>query len=628
LGRRIPRLASEGFLRNRSRSCFDFRARSERPTAFSASSKRASSQPNRCAPVDLTQRTGVDCQHVLMLNANMKKTCLHLRRTIGACVHPSKSFVMSASLALVLGSASPGVAQLREPSQGGRAASEMSLRNGDFVTATASAPSAMTLRLIQPDGSLLRTWMVDTTPSPIAFVAATTGVHRWQFVPAGATAPVEGRGVPAGDVTVNAVTSLDTRLKPRIVDHSPMMQELRRRVAAGDWKADAFWTDVATRGTPIVDEGDDTRYQIVTFLWRALSETRNVSIIGTFMKAPLAEAMQHVPGTDVWYRSFRVPAGARFSYFLSANSPLVFDGPDAAQQFATLQADPLNPRRWMCAPDAGIYQCQSRAELPGAVAQPWVAERPEVARGRLERHDVTSRRLGNTRGVSVYVPAGAACEHERCALLVVFDGPQYLSLVPTPGILDNLRADGRVPPVVAVFVTQQSRARELACNEDFAAFVATELIPWAQQRYHAGRRASDVVVAGSSFGGLAAAFVALRHPGVIGNVLSQSGNFAWAPDRMTGPNLDATTEGGWLIKEYIGQPRQPLRFYLDAGVFEADRFVTGGAILESTRHFRDVLRAKGYTVSFGQFTGGHDYLSWRGTLADGLIELIGTPLAR
>ena len=115
---------------------------------------------------------------------------------------------------------------------------------------------------------------------------------------------------------------------------------------------------------------------------------------------------------------------------------------------------------------------------------------------------------------------------------------------------------------------------------------------------------------------------------VVGNALSQSGNFAWAPDRIVGPNLDATTEGGWLIKEYIGRPSEPVRFYLDAGVFEADRFATGGAILESTRHFRDVLRAKGYAASFRQFTGGHDYLSWRGTLADGLIDLIGTPHSR
>jgi enterochelin esterase-like enzyme len=38
---------------------------------------------------------------------------------------------------------------------------------------------------------------------------------------------------------------------------------------------------------------------------------------------------------------------------------------------------------------------------------------------------------------------------------------------------------------------------------------------------------------------------------------------------------------------------------------------------------RDVLLAKGYEVNYQQFVGDHDYLSWRGTLADGLIELIG-----
>jgi enterochelin esterase-like enzyme len=553
-------------------------------------------------------------------NTGMAKAHLHLGRTLGASVHPARLFVVCTSLALVLGSTSPRAAQLREERP---AAPELLLHYGDFVSATASARSTTTL-LVQPDGSVLRTWMVGTTPSPIAFVAATTGVHRWEFLPTGAAAPVETGAVPAGYVTVNVVTSLDTRLQPRVIDHSPMMQQLRRR----DWRADAFWTDISNKGTPIVEDGDDKRYQIVTFLWRAVGETRNVSVIGTFMKAPLAEPLQHVADTDVWYRTFRIPAGARFSYLLSPNSPLVFDGPDAVQQFATLQADPLNPHRWMCAPDAEIYQCQSRAELPGAAAQPWVAERAEVSRGTLERHQIPSRSLGGPRGVSVYVSSGAACDRERCALLVLFDGPQYLSLVPTPTILDNLRADGRIPPVVAVFVSHVDRARELACNEDFAAFVATELIPWAQKRYQVGKTARDVVVAGSSFGGLAAAFVALRHPRVIGNVLSQSGNFAWAPDRIVGPSLDATTEGGWLIKEYIGRPTEPVRFYLDAGVFEADRFATGGAILESTRHFRDVLHAKGYTASFRQFAGGHDYLSWRGTLADGLIELIGTPNSR
>jgi enterochelin esterase family protein len=41
-----------------------------------------------------------------------------------------------------------------------------------------------------------------------------------------------------------------------------------------------------------------------------------------------------------------------------------------------------------------------------------------------------------------------------------------------------------------------------------------------------------------------------------------------------------------------------------------------------------VLLAKGYEVHYQQFNSGHDYLTWRGTLADGLIALVGTDAAR
>ena len=40
-------------------------------------------------------------------------------------------------------------------------------------------------------------------------------------------------------------------------------------------------------------------------------------------------------------------------------------------------------------------------------------------------------------------------------------------------------------------------------------------------------------------------------------------------------------------------------------------------------HMRDVLQAKGYFVHYVEFNGGHEYLSWRGTLSDALLVLVG-----
>jgi len=132
------------------------------------------------------------------------------------------------------------------------------------------------------------------------------------------------------------------------------------------------------------------------------------------------------------------------------------------------------------------------------------------------------------------------------------------------------------------------------------------------------------VVAGIELRRLAATLAAFRHPEVFGNVLCQSGDFSWAPGHIhtMGRLADATTETGWFAKEFISSPRRPIRFYMDAGTFEVDRAGTWhGARDESAYAGR--ASGQSYEVHYQQFVGGHDYLSWRGTLADGLIALIG-----
>ena len=207
--------------------------------------------------------------------------------------------------------------------------------------------------------------------------------------------------------------------------------------------------------------------------------------------------------------------------------------------------------------------------------------------------------------------------------------------------LSGVIGASKIPPTVAVFVENLPRRRlvDLVASVDFADFMATELVPWIRSHYNVTRNPAQVVVGGYSAGGLAATFVSLHHPEVFGNVLSESGAFWWSPEHNDGicaarcpdsggvsdrrGGADATTEGNFLAKEFLARPRLPLRFYLAAGTFEIDSHGQGGKILETTRQLRDILLAKGYDVHYQQFVGGHDDLSWRGTLADGLIALLG-----
>jgi hypothetical protein len=158
--------------------------------------------------------------------------------------------------------------------------------------------------------------------------------------------------------------------------------------------------------------------------------------------------------------------------------------------------------------------------------------------------------------------------------------------------------------------------------------LAQEIVPWTRVHYHATDRPEQTIIGGTSLGGLQAAFVGLKHAEVFGNVLSQSGAFAWKPD--------GEQEWEWLNRQFAASPRLPLRFSFEAGLLEGTWWwralvsaspnappVIDPTLLAANRNLRDTLQSKGYSVHYTEFNGNHTLFNWRGMLANNLIALIG-----
>jgi enterochelin esterase-like enzyme len=411
---------------------------------------------------------------------------------------------------------------------------------------------------------------------------------------------------------------------------SPKITELKRRVESGDKTAvERFWEQVRLAGTPLVEPIDvDKQSSAVTFLWRGNAGTKNVLIMSPiFPWMMVRRQMTNLPGTDVWYKTVRAADDLRFTYLLSENDPrLPFADPYDWPRFKVEPIpDPLNPRKFIRPKDEDDPEDEASAmslvEMPGAYREPFNKRDERAPAGRLEKHQLASRILGNRRRVWVYTPPGYSNAKAYTAI-VLFDGWDYLNLIPTPTILDNLEAAGKIPPVVAVFVAnpveEDVRAKELTCNPKFADFVARELMPWVRSRYRVSNNPRRVTVGGISFGGLAAACVALKRPDIFGNVLSQSGSYWWGPEGYA-------EVGEWLTHQFVVERKLPLRFYLEVGKLEVFPSTRAGVPinLHATRHLRDVLRLKGNEVFYSEFDGAHEYINWRESLAGALQKLLG-----
>jgi len=522
----------------------------------------------------------------------------------------------------------------------------LSLKRGDFAeTDVVTHGTKLIINVYDASGNKVRGFKPIGPEQKIGFIADSVGVFRLEVALDGNT--------DRGPYTVKLlrIVGLSERVEsaPVSVDQpeSPQINALRAASDAHRSNAVAdFWHMVHAKGAPLIEPlKDDRAHFLVTFLYQGAEDTQNVLLDWppyTF-RSPDEYLMHQLAGTDVWYETVKVDGRERFMYSLGPNVPHIHSYPPQnsadtmSMLWAAMQLDPLNPKHWLVdadSPDVSRYNGVSAVEMPDAPPQPWLAKRQGVPAGTVEKRQFKSNLLKNEKEIAVYTPPGYSKGAKPYGVVILFDEKPYLdeNIIPTPTILDNLIADHRIPPIVAILVDDgegAARFRDLACNRTFSDFLSSELMPWARRLYNITTDPRQITLGGSSLGGLTAACTSLWHPDTFGNVLSQSGSFWWTPPKSDNPvDLGSQVEPNWVAKQFIASPKLPLRFYMDAGTEELDFSGLGGGILAPNRNLRDVLLAKGYEVYYREFAGGHDYLSWRGTLADGLILLMGNSSAR
>jgi enterochelin esterase family protein len=248
--------------------------------------------------------------------------------------------------------------------------------------------------------------------------------------------------------------------------------------------------------------------------------------------------------------------------------------------------------------------------MPSAPPQPWVARRHDVPRGSLARTPLDRGSL-----VHVYQSPGPA--DDPTTLLVIFDGQRLLATDVT-ATFDNLAADGVLGPMTAVIVESirgsaprgPSRISSLTVADQLESFVLDDLLPAVEARYPVTSESARRVLAGHSLGAVAALYLSARHPGQFGSVVAGSPALWW-------PGENGQVRGADVAAAYAGHAPAG-RLFLDAGTEE-------GRLLTDTRSFHHALVTAGHDVTYREFRGGHDHACWRGSLADGIVAILGEP---
>ena len=372
-------------------------------------------------------------------------------------------------------------------------------------------------------------------------------------------------------------------------EFSRVMRAIRAaEPAEAEQMAAALYGELAAAGRiPLVLQG------AVEFLY--YGDAESIEWRGDFNQwetlSPETEG-RRVGDTNLWRMTYNFPADARVEY------KIVRDGDEWL-------LDPANPNQ------VANGNINSELRMPDFEVSYETDYRQGIAHGAFEETQVfDSPTLGYPVEYEVYLPHGYETM-DALPVLYVLDGNDFSdpNRAALPHALDNLIADGRIEPLIAVFIGARDpddpefnrREIELKENPEYAQFVATELVAQIDSHYRTDPARRHLM--GVSFGGLGTAYIGTQYPDVFQNLTLFSPSF-WAADATFETFDSMTTLPDWNVFVYWGQPGWDGDDLSD--------WIVGG------------LQAVGIEAMGVHTAEGHSWASWRGVTDEMLEYFYGT----
>lgn len=314
------------------------------------------------------------------------------------------------------------------------------------------------------------------------------------------------------------------------------------------------------------------------FIYRGAASS--VKLAGDMENWNASIAMEQIFNTGLWHTTEIYPSDARLEY------KFVLDGSNWIN-------DPRNPNI--------IPTGYNNSELRMPLYKPplEVLHYNNIPHGTVKDTMFQSTVMGNSRKIRIYTPPGySGAKSDSFPVVLFHDGLEFISNAGAINTLDYLIDKKAIPPVIALFVPPVNRGPEYTGEQQnqFASFIAAELMPSTDTLYRTQLRPGKRINIGISAGGNIAILTAWKYPNTFGNAASMSGNI-----------LDGTIDSIRMGVE------KNVRFYIDAGRYDIAEFGVTASL------FKDWLDMKGYDSQLKYWNEGHNWLNW-GAHIDDVLE--------